>query len=226
MTTTVLGIYNAAISAAHGKGRLTSLSDVSREKSECDIWYDQVRTQILEAAYWPPARRTSRLTLKSTRDQTLDWVPGDPETQFLYKYSLPTNCIRPWYLVNYEQFIVSFDPVDGINVLNTNVEDATLVFAADQTNPAFWSPGLRASVIYALAATISGAIKGDQALKQTNFTLANDQIMQARMNVAGLWNEQQETLPPPLAARGHTIAEETRFYYPYGDMFASAVPNA
>lgn len=226
MTTTVLGIYNAAISAARGKGRLSSLSDVSREKTECDIWYDQIRTQVLEAAYWPSSRRTGRLTLKATRDTSLDWVLGDPEAQFLYKYALPANCLRPWHLVNYEQFTISFDSADNILVLNTNVEDATLVYACDQTNPAFWSPGLRAAVIYGLAAAISGPIKGENSLAQLNYQLANDQIMQARMNVAGLLADRKEILPPALAARGYNLLEDTQYFYPFGDMFAGALPNA
>lgn len=226
MTTTVLGIYNAAISAARGKGRLGTLSDVSREKSECDIWYDQVRTQALEAAYWPSSRRSARLALVTQRDPAVDWALGDPETQFLYKYALPSGCLRPWYLVNYEQFTVSFDPVLNALVLNTSVSDAVLIYASDQTNPAYWTPGLRASVIYALAASISGPLKGTSDIAQLNFQLANQQIMEARANVAGLLFDQKEVLPPALAARGYSIESETRFYYPYGDMFAGALPNA
>ena len=226
MTTTTLGIYNAAISAARGKGRLSSLSDVSREKSECDIWYDQIRTQALEAAYWPSARRSARLALSKTRDPAVDWALGDPETQFLYKYVLPTNCLRPWHLVNYEQFTISFDSVANVLVLNTNVADAVLIYAADQTNPAFWSPGLRASIIYGLAAAISGPIKGTNDLVHLNYRIANDQIMEARANVAGLLYDQKEVVPPALAARGYSIESETRFFYPYGDLFAGAMPNA
>lgn len=226
MTTTVLGIYNAAISAVRGKGRLAALTDVSREKSECDIWYDQVRTQTFEAAYWPATRATSRLTLLATRDQQADWILGDPETDYLYSYALPTNCLRPWYLVNYEQFAVSFDETRNKVVLNSNVPDAVLIYARDNTNPAYWSPGLRLAIIYALAASISGSIKGDSSLVQLNYELANKAILEARSNVAPSLNNQQEVLPPALAARGHSILEETRFYYPYGELFAGAMPNA
>lgn len=226
MTTTVLGIYNAAISAVRGKGRLAALTDVSREKSECDIWYDQIRTQVFEAAYWPATRATARLALLNTRDQTADWALGDPETEYLYSYVLPSNCLRPWHLVNYEQFTVSFNEVDNKLVLNTNVADAVLIYARDNTNPAFWSPGLRLAVVYGLAAAVSGGIKGDSSLTELNFQLANRSILEARANVTTQLNNQQEVLPPALAARGASIVEETRFFYPYGDLFAGAMPNA
>lgn len=111
-------------------------------------------------------------------------------------------------------------------MLNTNVEDAVLIYAGDQLNPALWSPGLRMSVIYGLAAAISGAIKGENSLVQLNYQLANEQIMAARANVAGLLNIRQEVLPPALAARGYSLSEEVQYFYPYGDMFAGALPNA
>lgn len=226
MTTTVLGIYNAAISAARGKGRLSSLTDATRERTECDIWYDQIRTQILEAAYWPTARQVARLALVNTRDFAADWAAGNPEPQFTYKYILPSNCLRPWYLANYEQFVINYNVGEGSLMLNTNVEDAVLIYAGDQLNPALWSPGLRMAVVYGLAAAISGAIKGENSLVQLNYQLANEQIMAARANVAGLLNIRQEVLPPALAARGYSLSEEVQYFYPYGDMFAGALPNA
>lgn len=225
MTTTVLGIYNAAISAARGKGRLATLTDNTRERTECDIWYDQVRTQVLEAAYWPSARKLERLTTTlDTRDFTVDWVNSDPEPQFTYAYQLPTDYLRAWHLVNYEQFILSWR-TDKV-VLHSNIEEPVLVYAFDQTDPAKWTPGLRMAVVYALAAAISGPLKGENSLVQINYQLANEQILAARANVAGLLSDQKEVIPPALSARGYTLAEETRYFYPYGDLFPGAIPNA
>lgn len=226
MTTTVLGLYNAAISAAEGRGRLATVTDIKAERYECDIWYNQIRQQILEAAYWPSSRTTARLTLSETRDFTVDWAAGDPETEYLYAYNLPVNCLRPWHLVNYEAFTVSWDSVGAKSILSTNVVDAVLIYAHDQTDPAKWSPGLRSAVVYGLAAAISGPLKGNPNLVTKNFRLANAMIEEARMNVATLLHDQKEVLPPPLAARGYSILEETRYYYPHGELFAGAMPNA
>lgn len=226
MTTTVLGIYNAAISAARGKGRLAGLTDNSRERTECDIWYNQVRTQSLEAAYWPSSRATARLNLVAERDQTVDWTLGDPETQYLYSYALPTNCLRPWHLVNFEEFTVSFSESTNQLTLNTNRTDAVLVYSRDQTNPAFWSPGLRLAVIYGLAGAIAGPLTGNSSLQQLNYQLANNALLAARTATASLLQEQLEVVPPAIAVRGYDYEQQTRFLYPFGELFSAAVPDA
>lgn len=226
MTTTVLGIYNAAISAANGRGRLTSLADASRERTECDIWYDQVRTQVFEAAHWPATRATARLALIKTRDFTVDWALGDPETQFTYSYALPTDCLRPWYLTNYGPFTVSFDSVANKQVLNTNTPDAVLIYAYDQKNPAIWAPGLRLAVVYGLAAMITGPLHGASTFINVNLQLANKAIMEARAYAAETWNEQAEVMPETLLARGAVADPRTYYVHPYGSAFPGDTANA
>jgi hypothetical protein len=226
MTTTVLGIYNAALSAVGGKGRLLTLSDKTREREECDIWYPLVRDQVQEAAYWPSSRRTSRLTLLNDRDTSLDWAPGDPESEYLYLYALPATCLRPWYLTNFDQFMLAYDSVSVKAALSTNALDAVLVYAASQTDPALWTPGQRSATIFALAASISYGVTNQRGLEQKNYQLANEQIIMARIAVANSPSYILESIPPPLAARGAEGISDSRFFYSYGPMFGEALPNA
>lgn len=223
MTTTVLGIYNAALSAVRGKGRLSSLSDQSREREECDIWYPLVRNRVQEAAFWPSSRRTARLALLEERDFSVAWASGDPEAQFKYVYALPEDYLRAWHLINFEQFSISFDPTRTRNVLSTNVNGAVLIYAAVQDNPVFWSPGQQQATIYALAASIAGPISGQNSLQEINYNLADQMIQRARADTQMSINLPVETLPPALAARGYTDYPHTRYYYPYGALFGEAV---
>lgn len=226
MTTTVLGIYNAALSAIRAKGRLSSLTDRSREREECDIWYPLIRDRVQEAAYWPGCRTTARLALLQQRNTALDWAAGDPETQYHFSYSLPANYLRAWYIDSFESFTLSFDSTRTSRVLNTNVSEAVLVYAAVQDNPVFWTPGQRQATIYALAAAIAGPISGQNSLQELNYNLADAAIMQARSDAQMAQNFIPETLPPALAARGYSNPDRTRYYYPYGSLFSEAMPNA
>lgn len=224
MTTTVLGIYNAALSAVRAKGRLSSLSDDSREREECDFWYPMIRDRVQEAAFWPSSRSTERLALLNTRDQTVAWTAGDPENQFIYSYALPSNYLRAWHLVDFSIFSISFDATRTRNVLSTNTELATLIYAASQENPVFWTPGQRQATIYALAAAIAGPISGQNSLQELNYTLADNFIMQARADAQMAVSLPLETLPPALAARGFSNYAHTRYYYSYGPLFSEATP--
>lgn len=226
MTTTVLGIYNAALSAMRAKGRLSSLTDESREREECDFWYPLTRDRVQEAAFWPSSRNTARLALLQERNSSASWTLGDPETQFRFAYALPSDYLRAWHLANYEQFSISFDGFHNRNILSTNVADAVLVYAATQVNPVFWTPGQRQATIYALAAAVSGAISGQNSLQELNYNLADRMIMAARADAQMSVNLNNEVIPPALAARGYADYADIRYYYPYGQLFSEARPNA
>lgn len=221
MSTTVLSIYNGAISAAHGKGRLTSLSQNSRERDECDTWYPAVRDQVQEAAYWPGCRTTNALSLLG--EAGTSWVAGSPESGFAYSYGLPDDYLRAWHLVDFSTFTLSFDPTRNRTVLNTNSKDAILVYACRQENPVHWTAGQRWATIHALAAAIVGPLTGQSGLDQLNYQKANEFITAARAVALNTQNLQYDSLPPELAARGYTaeLSFPTRYYYPLGGLFGA-----
>lgn len=226
MASTVLDIYNAAISAAHGKGRLSSLTDNTVEREECDIWYPIVRDTVQEAAHWDTCRETERLTLIKERDASLSWAAGDPESQYIYSYALPNNYLRAWNLTNFQHFTISFDATNNKNILNTNFKSAVLIYGGLRDNPAFWSAGMIAATIHGLASFIVGPLTGQDRVQQLQLQLANNILFSAQAVNANNAGFIPETIPPALIARGYSEGQETRFYYPYGQTFAAATANA
>lgn len=225
MPSTVLDIYNGAISAIRGRGRLSSLTDNTREREECDIWYSHVRDVVQEAAHWDCCRSTHRLTLLKERTTTLDWQSGDPETQYRFRYSLPPDYLRAWNLVDYSHFTISFDKTRNLRVLDTNTQNAVLIYGMLQDNPAFWSPGQTAATIHGLASKIAGPLTGQSNVQQLEIQLANNVLFEAQALNANNSGFVPETIPQSLTARGYSEAQETRYYYPYGQLFSAAAPN-
>jgi len=226
MASTTLDIYNGAISAARGKGRLSSLTDKTVEREECDIWYKLVRDTVQEAAHWDTCRETERLTLIKERDTGISWAAGDPEAQYIYSYALPNNYLRAWNLADFSHFTISFDATNNKNVLNTNFKNAVLIYGGIRENPAFWSSGMVAATIHGLAASITGPITGQSSVQRIQIQLANEILLMAQVTNAGNASFTPEVIPPVILARGYAEAQETRYYYPYGQNFSAALANA
>lgn len=227
MATTVLEVYNAAISLVGGKGRLTSLGDNTKSREECDIWYPIVLDIAQEAGHWPCCRRQARLTLLEERDFTVDWAAGAPDPQYRYSFDLPNDILRPWNLAHYDRFSLFFDPTRSRNVLSTNRAEAVLTYGARQTNPVFWDAGLRMSIIYGLAAMIAMPLTGDRQKYQAYLEAADQQLLQSRAAVGNYDSQMMEVIPEELRARtGYEWTADTRYLYPLGSNFTAAMTNA
>ena len=221
MSTTVLSIYNAAISAAGGKGRLSSLSTRSKERDACDTWYEFVRDSVQQAAYWPCTKTTARLTLASERAANTAWADTDPQHPYSYRYALPNFYLRAWHLHDFATFELSSN-VDGTQLfLDTNTQNAVLTYARVSDNPALWEAKMRNAVVWALAAHISSDINGKLGLRDRNMQLANDLLLEAQAASATQQRTRLDTVPPNLAARGGSFTPETRFYYQHGALFGA-----
>lgn len=218
MTTSVLDIFNAAVSAAEGAARIVSLTEASREREECSLWYDVVRTSVMQAASWPACTTNARLALLATRDTSADWVSTDPSPRFTYKYQLPSDYLRAQHLSDFSSFTVE---TDGNNVvLMTNTKNAVLHYTKDQTAVNLWSPKQKLATIYALAAHITGALSGRAGLIQKNFQLANRLLIEAREADENADYYTYSTIPSWIAARGYAdTTPPTKYFYPWGDLF-------
>lgn len=224
--TSALDIYNTALSAVHAKGRLSSIEENSREREECDIWYDIVLRTVQEAAFWPSSRQVSYLALLAERNTSADWVETDPMPEYRFKYALPAACLRPWYLTDFSRFSLSFDASINAITLSTNVENAALVYARKQELITLWSPGQILATVYGLAGHIGGPITGRGEIVQKNFNLANQILLDAQMAVANSEFQQLESIPEVIMARGFAGGRNSpRFYYPYGAVFTASSTN-
>lgn len=226
MTETPLGIYNAAIVAAEGKGRLSSLTQNSKEREACDTWYQLVLQTVQEAAYFPSSKVAKRLTLETERTTSAAWTSGDPHNPYLYKYGLPNDYLRAWHLMDYSPFELLYDEDTGAVKLNTNSPSAILVYARKNELPAQWTPAQRQATIYGLAAHIVPDISKRSSVRDRNIQLANDLLMQAQATSANSDGFMQEAVPPDLLARGVIAALPVKYYYPHGSLFTGGSGNA
>lgn len=218
----VLTIYNAAISAAGGKGRLSSLSQASREREACDTWYPMVRDTVQEAAYWPCCKTMKRLALLSTRTSSVAWAEGDALHPYLYNYDLPEDFLRARYLVDYSRFEIAYDDSRDIPTLSSNMTSAVLVYSKRNDLPAQWTPGQFHATVFALAAHITNELGLQSNLAQLNLQRANDLLLQAQATAATGDNMGTETIPPAIAARGAQPQLQDRYFYPHGQVFTGA----
>ena len=227
MVSTVVDVYNAALSAVRGKGRLATTSDDTREAEECNIWYSQVRDQVQAAARWDVCRTLADLrAATTTRDTSADWTASAPEPQYLYGYSLPSDYLRAWHLARFDRFTISYNTGNSALLLNTDSKAPILIYSRVVSDVSLWPPGMKNAVIYALAASIAGPLTGNSSLQQINFQLANQAIIAARAVEANTNTEQLQTTPPTLRARGYTaVPEVNRYYFPYGQLFEAALTD-
>jgi len=219
-----LNIYNLALSAVNARGRLSSLTDNKRERHECDTWYDLTVKTVQEAAHWPCCKTTSVLEGQVERDWNSSWTEGDPDAEYKYSYELPPDCLRPRHLINYQSFSLSFDLKSGLVKLNTNVDDAVLVYSILQEDITLWSPNQIQATAHGLASFIAGPITGRGELVQKNVTLANQFLVDAQAYTDNSQEEQVEYIPPEFLARGYSgPTTRTRYIYPFGSLFGAAI---
>ena len=206
--TTKLEVYNMAISAVRGRGNLTSLTQRSREREECDLWYATIVDVAQEAAFWPCCKSAEQLE------------NGDEESVrgFAYRYALPTDLLRPWYLRELQKF--SVEDHDGTNVLFTSAEDPILFFAKRAADPERWPPSLVQAIAFGIAAKIARPLTGKAELIESLVLTANNFLSQAQstvLNSSG--NFLPDTIPDFLSARGIGASQTERFLFPFGETF-------
>lgn len=224
MAYTEITIYNQACSAVTTVSTIGAVDEDSVEAQECTLWYETVRDTILGAAMWNGTSKTARLAVLSERDNSEDWVIGDPMAGFTFAYERPSDMLRPRYLTSYAQFTLGLR--SDVPAIMTNQEAALLVYTMRQTNPEFWDDDLRQAVVHGLASKIARKLTGSRSKMLDNFNLANEIILQARANAA---NQLQRTLdfaPSSLVARGATnLGPMSQYIYPSAEWTASGFGN-
>lgn len=196
---TKLEIYNMAISASRGQGNLSSLTQKSREREECDNWYDLVVRVVQEAAFWPCCKSRAELTPRKGGG-----------------YILPGGYLRAWYLENLAPFEIVED-----RVLHTRTEVPVLYYSRLVTDTSQWSPTQTQATIYGLASKIARSLVGVEGLVANLTTTANNHLQSAQsiaLNSSG--NYKASYLPPFLTARGYAVGRDYQYHYPYGDVFS------
>lgn len=218
MATTEVEIYNLALSAIGTRARISSPSEETREAQICNLWYPVVRDTALRAAPWACSRVTARLAVSGQRLGT-EWVEGDPEPPWFYRYALPVDFLYPRWLDDYSNFVLG--SYDNKTMLLTNSEDAILTYTKKQNNPASWDVDLYRAISLGLAAAIAMPLHGKADRANVMIQDANTLLLQARVNAANENMQELDAMPDWLMARGATVnSNYNKFIYQYGPLFS------
>lgn len=212
-------VFNLALDASGSRHTILNLTEESREAEVIGRWYPTVRDQVLRAAFWPSAQAFQRLGVLVAREDA-PWVDTDPDPGAAFAYAAPSDMIAPRFLSDFTRFTLSRRPDNSVAIM-TNSQEVILSYTMRQAHVDAWDSSLRMAIIYALAAHITSPLQGNTDRAQLNIGLANQLILDARVLNANVDENQFETLPPWIAARGYTGGTiPSRFFYPYGPMLA------
>lgn len=219
MAKDLVGIYNLALSAAGTQSKLSLPTENTREAEICNRWYEPVRDQILCAAWWPSCKGICTPALISERDFNIDWAAGAPQPPYQFMYAMPADFLYPRYIDSFMPFELGDN--SGSPVIFTNEDAPTFLYTKKQTNPAAWSSDLYMGVVQGLAAHIAMSLHGKVSRAQQSIGLANQAIIQARVNFANENQVQYDSVPDWLLARGvNTSMMFSHFMYQYGPLFS------
>lgn len=205
-------ICNLALSAAMARSKITAIaSDTSEEARICNLWYDHVLNHLIRAARWNFARETEALSLAGTPSSG----------SWRYRYTLPANYLRAWYMEGFGAFTIS-----GQNIL-TNIAseyEPVLVYSGLVANPDNWDASFRMAMVYALAAHICGPLTGKVKQGQVLIGQANALVQAARTDAANEGYVYTSTQAPWILARDltaeTTLDANAPYFYPDGPEFA------
>lgn len=217
MSQAIVAIYNLALDAIGARNRVSMPTENSREAEACNLWFPNIRDQVLASARWPEATKIARLGQLATQaDDT--WTVGDPAPAYTYAYALPPDCLRPQYLSDFGRFVIQHYTPEN-RALMTNTYSPLLTYTFRQEVIPLWSPELKMAIVYGLAASICASLTGKPSRSKTLIALANENILLARQTAANTDNEVLDALPEWISARGFTDGSaNTRYFYPYGSL--------
>lgn len=213
--TSVVDIYNQALSVTGAQGKLTSVSQNTREAEVCNIHYADVLTQVFSSAFWSSLRAVAQLTLVVERDYAEDWVSTDPAPDWRFAYRLPAGFVYPRWINGYAPFTLGV--VGTETLLQTDVEDAVLTYTALVEDPDRWEPLLRSMVVAALAEAVARPLRvSDTQYRRVSLyferTYQSVLTLQANMESPA----QVETIPDWISVRAGGFSPRTvaQFIYP------------
>jgi hypothetical protein len=209
-------IFNLALSMIGVGARVSLPSEESNEARECNLWFDTARDWVLRAAPWTSTRANSRLALQAERVDPDEWAITDPDPGWQFSYATPSDMLAPRYMSDYSQFILT--TYGNQQRIVTNTENAILVYSKRQERIELWDAQLQLAVAATLGAFVCLKLRGTPATARMMEDRANGLILSARVLDANVGDEQLDTIPDWLAARGVAAVGVARYIYPFGPL--------
>lgn len=227
MATDVVVLYNLALDTIGARNKISLPTEQSREAEACQLWFPQIRDQVLASAAWPEATKMERLALLSLQDNDGDevWAQGDPRPDLTNAYALPADLLRPQYISDFSRFAVQSYGEEN-RVLMTNKQSPILIYTFRQTKVSMWSQELQMAIMKGLAASICLPLTGKTSRAKLLMDEANQYILAARETAANTNDERFESIPDWISARGFIDSSTlTRYIYPYGALLTISNVN-
>jgi hypothetical protein len=221
MAQDLVTLFNLALSAVGTRSAVASPDEASREAEICRRWYDTVRRHALKAAPWSCAREVVGLAQLAVRSDTTAWSSSDPEPPWTYLFGAPTNMLHPRHLESYMNFVLT--QRNDAQAFLTDDAQPVLTYTKDQLKPSSWDSDFWLVMVHGLAAAIAMNLHGKPARAKVSIDAANEIIMVARATNANQDQEQYDSIPDWLVARGARQGSSySRFIYPHGPLFSGA----
>ena len=216
-------VYNLALNAVGTRSNISLPTENSREAEVCRLWYSPVRDQILASSAWPEATELRYLAQLAEADTDGDgaWAAGDPRPGYQYVYQLPADFLRAQYLGDFSRFLVT-SYSDNRRALHTNSYQAMFAYTKRLDVVSAWGAELAMAIVYGLAAHIAMPLTGKPSRAKALENKANDMILTARESAANMSQENYESIPDWITARGSNYATTQRFFQPYGSLLSVA----
>jgi hypothetical protein len=221
MVATIETICNRALQKIGAQTFIVSIDEGSAEAKQLKLIFDDTVDELLGMAWWNFARKTVALTLNKSAPGTPEnltapttlWTNAYPAPPWLYEYLLPSDCnmaryvlpqptgqnARDLYQSNYSgikfSITAGLSGSTNVKVLNTNAQNALLVYTFENPTIATWSALFIEALAAVLAAKSVYAITGNAELSTMLFKQANNRVMDARADDG---NEGITILDPPV----------------------------
>ena len=122
MNVSEVDIANQAL-AYIGEGMIQSLDEPSNQAAQCKLFYRFAHQEVLEAFPWPAVKARAALVAR-VDDHLAEWP---------YTFALPSDCIRPRYLLPAES--ATRNPRDYIKFQLFTDDNGTQYLASENVSP-------------------------------------------------------------------------------------------
>ncbi|UQZ90839.1 hypothetical protein C4J81_17140 [Deltaproteobacteria bacterium Smac51] len=160
MARSVVSIYNQALARLGGE-QLESVESTWEDSALgrlCNNNFPEILDEALSRHDWSFALKSQALALKGESDRP----------DYIYRYGLPTDCLRAVELLSGGTFVI-----EGIDIL-TSTSPPTLLYVTRVEDPRRWPPAFATSLSWALAATLATSKVNDKQMQQ--YCLQNYEI--------------------------------------------------
>ena len=117
MATTVVSICNLSLARVGHDRAIQALAPDENSKAAnlCAMFYEPMRDKVLRDFAWPFANKYAALSL----------VAEEPNTDWLYAYRWPSDCIRALRIVNAAGKLIYTDEPDAVLLHTARYTDPT-----------------------------------------------------------------------------------------------------